>query len=170
MPFAGGAETEDHAGLPLLHIVLLGIDDDRRIEKGGGFDGVFHGKTGAEQELSFLGQRRRLLDVGADPLVIPHQDGVNILMAVGKILERLLEQGLDPGFVQRQDAVDDMGGVVFRAGTERAGDDPARVRADIFQGFVGDALEQARNNDRIRERGLAQLLMGDQNLGFGKNG
>jgi hypothetical protein len=60
--------------------------------------------------------------------------------------------------------------VVFSAGPERAGNDPAWVRADIFQGLIGDAFEQARNNDRIREDGFAQLLMGDQNLGFRKNG
>lgn len=62
-------------------------------------------------------------------------------MAVRKILERLLEHGFGPGFVQRQEAVDDAHGVVFAGGAERAGNDQALVRADFFQGFVGDALE-----------------------------
>ncbi len=170
MPFAGGAKAEDHAGLSLLEVVLLGIDDDRRIEKGGGFNGVFHGETGTEQQLSFLGQGGRLGDAGADPLVIPHQHGADVLMAVGKLLERLLELGLDKGFVQRQDAMDDRGDVALRSGAERTGNDPARVGADIFQGPVRNALEQARNYDRVREGGLAQLLMGDQDLGFDING
>jgi hypothetical protein len=57
-------------------------------------------------------------------------------VAVREILERLLEQGFDPGFVQRQDTVDDIGGVALGGGPKRAGDDTARVRADIFKGFI----------------------------------
>ncbi len=164
MPFTGGAETEDHARLSLQQIVLLGIDDDRRIEEGGRFDGIFHGKTRSEQEFPFLGQFRRRIDITNDPLEIFDQDRADVLVAVGKILERLLEQSLDQSFVQGQDARDDMGDVALSGGTERAGNDPARVRADIFKGFIGDALEQARNDDRVRECGFTQLLMGDQNL------
>jgi len=62
-----------------------------------------------------------------------------------------------------------MAGVVFTARAERKGNDPARVRSDIFQGFAGDALEQPRNDDRVRKGGLAELLGGDQNFGFSQD-
>jgi len=89
---------------------------------------------------------------------------------VGEILEHMPEQGLDPGFIQPQNALDDMDGMLPASGAERAGDDPARIGTDIFQCPVRQALEQARDDRRIREDGSAQLLMGDQGLGFDLNG
>lgn len=51
MPLARGAEADDHPLMVPRQLGLVGMLDNRRIEKRSRFNGILHGEIGADQHL-----------------------------------------------------------------------------------------------------------------------
>jgi hypothetical protein len=49
MTLARGAETHDETDFPLSQALLVWVENDGRVEKGGGFHRIFAGEIGTEQ-------------------------------------------------------------------------------------------------------------------------
>ena len=56
MSFPGGAQAENKPQRAGRQTRLIGVRNDRRIEQGGGFQGVFGQEIGADQQSSLFGQ------------------------------------------------------------------------------------------------------------------
>ena len=107
VPFAGGAQAHDEAERIRREPALIWMRDDRGVEERGGFERVFAGEQGADEELARAAERPVRRDMRLDAREDPQERLLDIDMARAEVVHDHVEFALGLLFAERKRAAYD---------------------------------------------------------------
>jgi hypothetical protein len=120
---AGGTKAYHGPDIPLAGVALIGVRDNRRIEKRGRFERVFLGEIRPDQHPALL----RYFPVGKhqppDMIIVSQKHFLDVRVTVGEIGEHVDKQPVDFPGRKRHDARYDFYGPLLASREERADKD-----------------------------------------------
>jgi hypothetical protein len=108
MALAGSAEAHDEAEIVRAEAILAGVGDDGGVEKRGGFERVFTGEEGADEEPPGLGKVRAGGNMRADFLKMTEPALIKVDVPAAKIRAEEIDLLHGLRFVEGPGADDDI--------------------------------------------------------------